>query len=223
LLLQAGIVERFDVYEIAEARVEQGRELAKRRGLADRLIFHNSDAFATTQPNSYDMVNWFDSLHHMTDVVKAIMWSRDTLVDGGVLLIDEFVGPTYMQYTDRQLDLAASVRACLPPRYLARPGNPEGLLPVRRRRPAIDALKAVDPTECADSGRILSALNLIFPNAEVVPTGGVVYHIALSDVLANLEENDLGLLNMMLLVDDLYIAQGESLRAFAFASKDAAS
>jgi hypothetical protein len=81
-------------------------------------------------------------------------------------------------------------------------------------------MKAVDPTECADSGRIPPALQLIFPGAEIIPTGGIVYHIALEDVLANLDkELDRGLLNMMMLIDDKFTAHGQYLLAFSYGIK----
>jgi hypothetical protein len=222
MLVQAGIVERFDLYEIAQARIEQGRIQAAAQGLADRLVYYNANAFTSASPGTYDLVNWFDSLHHMFDVVESLAWSRTVLAENGVLLLDEFVGPTHMQYTDRQLDLAAAARACLPKRYLANPSWPDELLPLRESRPDIEAMKQVDPTECADSGRILPALQLIFPDAEIIPTGGVIYHLALSDVLANIhEKGDAALLNSLLLADDLCIALGQSLRAFAIALKPA--
>jgi SAM-dependent methyltransferase len=101
LLVQADIVEHFDLYETADSQIEQGRVMAARRGLADRLVYHKADAFAAAPPNAYDLVNWFGSLHHMLDVVQTLTWSRDVLAGDGVLLVDEFVGPTRMQYTER--------------------------------------------------------------------------------------------------------------------------
>jgi hypothetical protein len=93
-------------------------------------------------------------------------------------------------------------------------------LSVRRQQPGIEAMKETNPSECADSDRLLPALRLIFPDAEMVPTGGFVYDLALSDVLANIdEETDPALLNALLLADDLCIALDQSLRAFAIARK----
>ena len=39
-------------------------------------------------------------------------------------------------------------------------------------------------------GRILSAVRTWFPDAEILPTGGIVYNLVLSDVLANFDEAD---------------------------------
>lgn len=123
-----------------------------------------------------------------------------------------------MQYTDRQLDMAEKVRKSLPARCLVNPRHPDTQFPVRRRRPDVAALIAADPTECADSSQILPAIRDVFPNATVVPTGGVVYMMALEQLLANIDETeDAALLQLLLLADDLCIEAGETLYAVAHA------
>ena len=57
----------------------------------------------------------------MFDVPMALAWSRDVLRSGGLLLIDEFVGPSRMRFDDETLDYANAVRGMLPERLLARP------------------------------------------------------------------------------------------------------
>ena len=46
--------------------------------------------------------------------------------------------------------------------------------------PNIDDMKRADPSEAADSERIREALFSTFPNAEYIPMGGVIYHMALT-------------------------------------------
>lgn len=82
----------------------------------------------------------------------------------------------------------------------------------------------VDPTECANSERIVKAIGKWFPDAEIMPTGGVIYHLALSNVLHNIDEREESyLLDLLLIIDDLCIGLGETHYGVAVAKKKPAS
>lgn len=215
-LLQWGIVERFDLYELSPPRAELAGQWAQKHGVADRVTVHLQDAFTT--PDAFDLVYWKDALHHMFSARDAVRWSRDVLSPEGVFFASEFVGPTRMQYSDRQLDMAARARAWLPECYrLGRDGKPA---PDRRQRPSLEGMIAADPSECADSANILPAVRDLFPDAEARRAGGIVYMLALNDILANFAEDD-PMLAAMLTMDDLCVEAGESLYATTWARKRA--
>ncbi|MDE2562526.1 MAG: hypothetical protein KGL48_09810 [Sphingomonadales bacterium] len=78
----------------------------------------------------------------------------------------------------------------------------------------------MDPSEAADSGRILAGIAVHFPHAEVVPTGGVVYQLALNDVLANFHDDaDYALLDSLLFLDEQVAKSGLTQYAAAWARK----
>jgi hypothetical protein len=58
-----------------------------------------------------------------------------------------------------------------------------------------------------------------FPTADIMLTGGVIYHLALSDLLANFLDEDLPVLERLLIVDDMCTAMGETHYATALALK----
>ena len=219
-LLQSGLVDALDMFEISPTRAQQARERAIAAGVGKRLLVRVGDAFTQPPEPTYDLVYWKDALHHMFDVAAAVRWSRDVLTTKGLFFMNEFIGPTRMQYSDRQLDLAARARAALPTACLDNPRRPGVLLPVRPARPDLALMVEIDPSECADSSTIQSAVRQIFPGATLIPTGGIVYMLALNDVLANLHETeDEPLLRAMMLADDLCIEAGETLYAVGYATK----
>ena len=87
------------------------------------------------------------------------------------------------------------------------------------RKPEADGLRQSDSSEAADSSRILRCVRRRFPNAEIILTGGVIYHLALSDVLANFTEKDVPLLERLLELDDPCTRVGEMHYATALALK----
>jgi SAM-dependent methyltransferase len=205
------------LYELSQYAIDQGTQLIRNAGLSKRMKYHLRDPFqAQGLESSYDVVFWNNSLHHMFDVNDAIQWSKKVLKQSGILVMDEFVGPSYMQWSDRLLEINTRIRERLPPAYLQDPRNKGHILPVKMERPNVDEFCAIDPSECVDSGRILETLKKHFPNLEVIPTGGGVYHLALNDVLHNvLQADDQTLLDQLLAIDDECIALGETHYAVA--------
>ncbi|MFC0304302.1 class I SAM-dependent methyltransferase [Rhizorhabdus histidinilytica] len=219
-LLKQGIVQSFDLFEIGEHRREQIRSKAAEHGLEDRITIHIGDAFQEDIVAGFDLVYWNNALHHMFDAKAAVSWSRRALQPGGWFAMDDFVGATRFQWSDEDLEIASRVRSLLPERFLAHPRNPEKLLPRRLERPSIATMLEVDPTEAADSGNIVNAIRDAFPDTTITPTGGVVYHLALNDVLNNFDPEDDALLNALLLLDEVLASGDHNQYAVALAEKN---
>ncbi len=221
-LLQEGIVGHFDLFEISPERVAAGKAAAGRRGVAERAVFHVRDAFGMELDDHYDLVYWNNALHHMFDVRQALVWSRDRLRPGGWLVMDDYVGATRFQWPDIHLEIASRVRRSLPERLLRDPADPGRQCPQRVTRPTLQNMLAADPSEAADSDSILPALPQVFPGVRIIPTGGVVYNLALKDIIANFGDPDADRLRELLDYDAELAARGQTQYACAFASKQAA-
>jgi hypothetical protein len=147
----------------------------------------------------------------MLDVDAAIAWSRRVLKTGGVFLMDDYVGPSRFRWGRQEMELATRVRQILPDRYLKDPYHPdrsEVLIPRKIRRPSPLLMNLTDPSEAVQSDRIIEGVVRHFPNAEIIPTGGAVYHLALPEMIHNIDENDeydRAILDLILLIDELSI------------------
>lgn len=222
-LIRKGIVQQFDIFELSEDRIEDGEKLARKLNIADQLRFIRGDAFAlVTSAESYDLVHWNNSLHHMLDTERAVQWSRYVLKKEGVFYMDDFVGANRFQWPDFQLELALRVRKILEGTpYLRDPKGESQSLRPQVGRPDPHKLAADDPSEAADSERILEMVARYFPNAKTTLTGGVVYHLALKDAIENFDEQkDRVVLELLMLVDELCTKLGHTHYATALATKD---
>lgn len=220
-LVLSGLVDTFHLFDISGERIHQGRAFAEAKGISDSMLYFQSDPFVSCRDHDYDLVYWNNALHHMPDVRLALNWSRGRLVSGGILGMDDFIGPSRFQWSDLSLDYANRFRQSLLPRHFVHPTQPDRLLSRRVRRPDPELLMATDPSEAADSGNIISALYETFPNASVTLTGGAIYNLGLKDVLANIDEiQEAGLLGAALLLDEALIQQNESHYAVAIASAE---
>jgi SAM-dependent methyltransferase len=219
-LMQLVGISSFDLYDISPVNIELGKAEAERQGASDRANFSVENAFDAALGEDYDLVYWNNALHHMPDVDAAIQWSRDRLKPGGLFAMDDFVGPSRFQWTDKNLDWASKVRASLSDRYLQNPNAPGSLVSRECLRPTIEAMIADDPSEAADSERILDAIRNHFNDPEIIPTGGALYHLALNDIFDNFRtEDDLSQLRQILLLDQMLAETGTTQYAVAFAVK----
>lgn len=220
-LLRVGAVEHFDLYDISEENIRHGEKQAEVNGLADRVSYCCADAFKADMAGPYDLVYWNNSLHHMPDVYEALRFSHAKLRVGGLLALDDYVGPTRFQWTEENLRWAVRVRENLPDRLLRNPWAPGHLVPRELFREKPEAIAAIDPSEAMDSGRIIAALHKLFPNVEIRPTGGALYHLALNDIFCNfVTEDDNVLLKHILMLDQMLAENGTTQYAVAFAEKE---
>lgn len=211
-LIEAGVVRSFDLFELSPVRIQEGERIARQRGLGDKMHFRKANAFEVAgDPDTYDLVAWCDSLHHMPDVYRAVEWSRQVLKKGGVFFLSDFMGPTRFQWTDRQVEMANSVRSVLDQSYLVQRSAPFGPVCREVNRPTVAEMIELDPSEAWDSSNILPAIKDNFPEAFVRMTGGVIYHLALNDVLHNFHpKRDKALLELVMLTDRYCAEAGES-------------
>jgi ubiquinone/menaquinone biosynthesis C-methylase UbiE len=220
-VIASGLVQHFTLFELSSVAVEQGRRQAAEAGLSDKMTFLMEDGLkAETREGAYDLVYWNNSLHHMFDVKAALEWSWRVLREGGVLLMDDFVGPTRMQWSDQLLAINTSVREALPRQYMLNPAHPDQMFSTTVQRPSVAGMMSVDPSECADSANILPELMRIFPESWIKKTGGAIYHLGLNDVLHNIVAGqDYDLLEKLLEIDDQCAEMGETHYAVAIAVK----
>lgn len=218
--IKAGLFERVDLFEIAENRIEQGRSKAVQLDLAQSIAFHLRDAFAMNIHGQYDAVYWNNALHHMPDVVAAIDWSYEVLKPGGAFLMDDYVGANRFQWSNRMLAANLSFWNLLHENYRHDPESGTIIPPPSRPDPV--SMAVIDPSEAVDSERILSTIRLTFPTAEIILTGGGVYHWALNDIMHNiLVAGDRVMLENALALDDELIGEGETQYAVVLAMKQA--
>jgi ubiquinone/menaquinone biosynthesis C-methylase UbiE len=196
------------MYDLSPARLKEAAALQVKHGVAERADLICADAFTSAPEESFDLVYWASSLHHMPDAYVALEWSWKALKPGGVLAMWEFIGPTRWQFSDEHLDLMNRFRAALP-------GNIQPGKPLRRK--TVSQMIARDPSEAADSGSILPALNVQFPAAEVIMLGGGMYGFGMSGIWPRLTSEHGWVFDMVMAMD--FAMTDHQMHACAFARK----
>lgn len=215
-LIESGIVNHFDLYELSEEALAMGRREAASRGLDGKLTFHLGDAFKSEQKSDYyDLVYWDNALHHMLDADFAVQWSKNLLSKRGCFFMFDFVGPSRFQWTDAQMQLLQNILQGLDDAYFLIP-NSEYMWKKEAKRSTVEEMLRDDPSEAADSDNILPAVKKYFPDGTVIPLGGLVYVLGLDGIIVNIPENSI-LLEKLLKIDTLLSNQGHNYFAVAYA------
>lgn len=99
------------------------------------------------------------ALHHAADLEACLGAVRSALTDGGLLYLDEYVGPSRSEWRKPMLAHAQEVFETLPAR-------------VRRRRKLRLPIDRRDPSEALRSSEILDVVRSLFEVTEIKPYGG---------------------------------------------------
>lgn len=141
-LLDLGFVSSVTGIDESPEAIEEARHRAAEAGFADRVRYVAGDARAAlSAERRLDAVFFHGSLHHFEHVGELLENVRAALKPGGVLYLDEYIGPSRDEWT-----LGLLARLNLVYRLL-----PRGSRRTRLVRAPVDR---EDPTEARESSRI---------------------------------------------------------------------
>ena len=94
--------------DIAPGQIQRAIRNAKEAGLEDVLSFRVADAHAALREaeGQYDVVLALDSMHHFSHLEGIMRLTARALGPGGLLIMDEYVGPSRFQWTSGQMRAA---------------------------------------------------------------------------------------------------------------------
>lgn len=215
---KTGVIRCLDAFDISEERIRFAAKQAAESGLDHVVKFFVADAETYTYgANKYDVVIAESALHHLRDLRRVIGDLAVSLRPGGLMVVNDFVGPSRFQWTDRQLEVVNGLLRILPVRYRTRWKS--GSVKNKFYRSGRLSMWLSDPSEAAESDKIMDALSLYFEPLEVIPLGGTVLQLLFADI-AHHFLSDTGetqkLLEMCFAVEDVLIDSGELPSDFVF-------
>lgn len=184
-----GIFERIDAYDISTGLIEKATKRCKESGYKDIINFRAADIYEVElAENSYDIVIMEHALHHFSPLEEILKRVKNCLGWDGYFVVDEFVGPSRFQWTDKQLRLANAVRSLLPDEY--RRHIIDGSKRRRVIRPSRLSMILKDPSEAVESARIMPLLKEFFNVVEVKGYHGAILHLVFEGIAQNFMGDD---------------------------------
>ena len=206
---------KFDNFKVIEAfdlspeRISIAKRNAEEKGVRN-ITYSVSDIMSFKfEKNKYDIVLFDSSLHHVKELEIILDKVYNSLKDDGVLVINEFVGPSRFQWSKEQLNKSNEALKILPVEYKRRWKS--GEIKSKNYRPGILRMIISDPSESVRSQDILNEIYKNFNIVEEKPYGGNVLHLTLKDISHNFMDEDeevSDLINRLIKIEDDFLAAG---------------
>lgn len=176
-----GWARHIDAVDVSAGAIEQAIAAAEEAGFGDQIDYRVADVDAIQLDEaSYDVVMAQMSLHHVTELEHVLDQVSRSLRPGGVLIINEYTGPTRWQLPDAQIDAINRTLRRLPKKRRRRASD--GSVKERYDRIELQWFDDNDPSESIRSAEILPLMRERMDVTVERPYGGGLLQFLLEDI-----------------------------------------
>jgi SAM-dependent methyltransferase len=208
----------FDAFDISEGALEVARGEAAEQGLGEQIAYRQADLNRLElKPDTYDVAVAAQMLHHIADLEHLLDQLAASLRAGGLVFVNEYIGPARFQWLDKTEYLMNRLLDVLPEDKKLNPFN--GFVKERIDRAPPEAIIETDPSESIRSDEIVQLLESRFEVLYRADFGGTLLQFVLADIAANFspdEPMDVVALDLMSLLEEVLIAERVLPSDFAF-------
>ncbi|HWY89546.1 MAG TPA: methyltransferase domain-containing protein [Solirubrobacteraceae bacterium] len=183
-LVEAGSCERVTGLDEQQGRVDFATGRVP-EPLREQVAFQLGTLERFQPPQPLGAVVCRSFLHRRDDLEEVLDRLAATLAPGGLLFVEDFIGPARFQWTDAQMDAINRLLARLPEELLGDLSATDGRRKRSVERPNPADWIASNPNEAVRSDEILPALDMRFERVEVCPYGGAIFHQLFSRIMGN--------------------------------------
>ncbi len=188
-----GLCRNFLGIDISPQAIEVARALAEREGFPE-FRYEAADAnYAILERDSLDLILADMSLHHIARLEHLLTEFAGALRRGGLLVLNEFVGPSRFQWTDPQLRVATAAIRSLPLRLrrnrnfvkwkrIAKPWV------CKAKRWSPGRVARMDPSESVRSEEIPALVEARFDMVQRADYGGGLLALVLNNIVGNFRD-----------------------------------
>ncbi len=202
-----GLLRRFDVTEIVAYDLSEGQRTNFYERVYDpaadvEVDYRIGDAAADSLGSGeFDIVYIQQSFHHFEEVEKVAANIRMALRPDGVFLLNDYIGPPFLQRSQRQRSATRRIWRHLPPRLRTDAGGKvwDDIL--------IPPIESLPPHEAVRSDAILPSLRENFDIIDEHQFAGLLFPL-FNGFAQNYTADDLVFVKSMWEVDEWMIAEG---------------
>lgn len=186
--LKTGCFVQIEAFDISPAIIAHAQEKADRLHLPGIHFFTADAARYVYGKERWDAVLFHSSFHHLRRPEKILPQVAQSLCPGGLLIVNEYVGPDRNQWRSEQLQEINRLLAELPPRYRKRYDGRS--VKQKAWRPGRLRMLLNDPSEAVHSSTLPDLIRANFETVEEKSYGGNLLHPLLKDIAHNFVADD---------------------------------
>lgn len=186
---ELGVFKNIDAYDLSKTRIEFAKKEAEEKGYSKIINYRVADIYKIKERNNYyDVILVEHSLHHFSPLKDLLFRINNFLKPDGFFIVNEFIGPTRFQWTDRQIKVTNGLLSILPAKYRVKWSDKT--IKTKIFRPSKLSMILNDPSEAVESSDILPLLQKVFNVKEVKEYGGTILMMLFSDIAHNFLSED---------------------------------
>jgi len=218
-LIARDFADSYTGYDVSTPCIERANDTVGREH--PRARFVQADLNHVELPRGAFEVAFFShSLHHIERLEHVCEETRAALQPGGFLLLNEFIGPTRMQWTEKQMAVCNRLLEALSESLRLDVTR----LPERVPRAPVARLSHAewlrcDPSECVRSADIIPVLTQSFEILERRDYGGTLLQKLLENIVGNFDEENEDhstIMRLLITFESILIEEGMLSSDFTF-------
>ncbi|MBS2023129.1 MAG: class I SAM-dependent methyltransferase [Deltaproteobacteria bacterium] len=218
-LIDLGFADSYTGYDISEECIRHANTTVGK--MHPRAQFVCADLNQTPLARAaFDVAIFSHSLHHFENLESICEQVRASLRPDGFLLVHEFIGPSRMQWTDKQLALANRLfEALAPEQQIDISAAPRRVKRAPAARMTIAEWLKCDPSECVRSADIIPVLEQHFEILERKDYGGTILQKLFENIMGNFSNEDAAhraMVRLLIEVESILIEAGVIPSDFTF-------
>lgn len=203
------VFKKCDAFDISPEAVEIAKKKAEELGISEKVNYGISDINKIAlKKHYYDVVFCAMSMHHFENLEHVLSEIEGSLIDGGLFIINEYIGPNRFQWYDKQLETANDIFQLLADKYRFDPTTKN--IKQRIERVPVAHMLATDPSEAVRSVDIIPLIEKRFDILKRVDYGGTLVNPVLENVIVNFDEHkpeDMTILKLIFYIEKLLIQE----------------
>lgn len=204
--ISAGLCKYLEGFDISTGSINYAKNEAQKAGMAAQMHYWVADANTIElEEERYDVALAFGALHHVENLEHMSQQLRRAVKPDGYILVNEYVGPKRLQWTDEQLTIINRVMEIMPPQWRRS---------ARVERPNEAHMIAGDPSEAVRADEVVSVLSQYFEVVDHADYGGgllmplwsqgIIPRVFLEDSHADKQV----IIKLLVMIDELLVEHG---------------
>ena len=207
--ISSNICSKFDAYDISEKSIKIAKKEAKKENLDSYINYQVANVNKIVlSKNKYNIAFGSMAVHHFLNLEHIFEELRKSLKPKGLSIVNEFVGPSQFQWTEKQIDIMNELLEILPEKYKV--DLTSGDLKEQVYRQSIEAMNNYDPSEAIRSNDIVPLIAKYFDIEERIDYGGTILHILLQNIVGNFNpsrDEDITILRLLCYIEERLIKE----------------
>lgn len=204
-----GICKKIDAYDNSEKSIKVAKQYCANAKLEQYIHYEQKDINEIVlEKEKYDLVLIGSAAHHFDNLENIFEQINYSLKIDGLLIINEFIGPSQFQWKKTQLKIINDLLNLLPRHLKIDKITKE--IKSNIDKPLIESMNSLDPSEAIRSSEIVPILNNYFQIIERIDYGGTILHLLLQGIVGNFDaskEDDISILKLLAYFEDLLISE----------------